>query len=151
MYTYWDYMRKRWERDGGLRIDLLLLSTQCAKRLKDAGVDREVRGAEGASDHAPAWVILRDTAKSRRHSDQSEPVDQNASSRPRALRAYRPQRRPLLVIDGDSFTHRAYHGVPKSIVRRGGKGAGAVVGFANLLLRLYREERPRAVLVGWDT
>jgi len=43
MYTYWDYMRKRWERDGGLRIDLLLLSGQSAKRLKDAGVDREVR------------------------------------------------------------------------------------------------------------
>jgi 5'-3' exonuclease len=57
----------------------------------------------------------------------------------------------LLVIDGDSFAHRAYHGVPKSIVRRGGKGAGAIVGFANFLLRLYQAERPRAVLVGWDT
>jgi DNA polymerase I len=65
--------------------------------------------------------------------------------------AGRPQQRPLLVIDGDSFAHRAYHGVPKSVLRRGGKGAGAIVGFANLLLRLYREERPRAVLVGWDT
>jgi DNA polymerase-1 len=57
----------------------------------------------------------------------------------------------LLVIDGDSFAHRAYHGVPKSIVRRGGKGAGAIVGFANFLLRFYQAERPRAVLVGWDT
>lgn len=59
--------------------------------------------------------------------------------------------RPLLVIDGDSFTHRAYHGVPKSIRRRGDLGAGAIVGFANFLLRLYENERPRAVLVGWDT
>src|SRR4051812_18482910 len=59
--------------------------------------------------------------------------------------------RPLLVIDGDSFAHRAYHGLPKSIVRRGNKGAGAIVGFANFLLRLYETERPRAVLVGWDT
>ena len=59
--------------------------------------------------------------------------------------------RPLLVIDGDSFAHRAYHGLPKSIVRRGNKGAGAIVGFANFLLRLYEAERPRAVLVGWDT
>ena len=57
----------------------------------------------------------------------------------------------MLVIDGDSFAHRAYHGVPKSIVRRDGKGAGAIVGFANFLLRLYQAERPRAVLVGWDT
>jgi exodeoxyribonuclease III len=151
MYTYWDYMRKRWERDGGLRIDLLLLSARSAKRLKDAGVDRVVRGAEGASDHAPAWVILRDIAKSRQSSNQVQRADGNVNSRPRVQRARRTQQRPLLVIDGDSFTHRAYHGVPKSIIRRGGKGAGAIVGFANVLLRLYREERPRAVLVCWDT
>ena len=59
--------------------------------------------------------------------------------------------RPLLVVDGDSFAHRAYHGVPKTIRRRGNKAAGAIVGFANFLLRLYEEERPRAVVVGWDT
>ena len=58
---------------------------------------------------------------------------------------------PLLVIDGDSFAHRAYHGVPKSVRRRGNKGGGAIVGFANFLLRLYAQEKPRAVLVGWDT
>jgi DNA polymerase-1 len=60
-------------------------------------------------------------------------------------------RRPLLVVDGDSFAHRAYHGVPQSIRRRDGKGGGAIVGFANFLLRLYLDEAPRAVLVGWDT
>ncbi|HEX2116211.1 MAG TPA: DNA polymerase I, partial [Alphaproteobacteria bacterium] len=60
-------------------------------------------------------------------------------------------RRPLLVIDGDSFAHRAYHALPKTIRRRGNKGAGAIVGFANFLLRLYAAEQPRAVLVGWDT
>lgn len=59
--------------------------------------------------------------------------------------------RPLLAVDGDSFAHRAYHALPKTIRRRGNKGAGAIVGFANLLLRLYDDERPRAVLVGWDT
>jgi DNA polymerase I len=59
--------------------------------------------------------------------------------------------RPLLVIDGDSFAHRAYHAVPKSVRRRGNKGGGAIVGFANFLLRLYAQEQPRAVLVGWDT
>jgi DNA polymerase-1 len=65
----------------------------------------------------------------------------------------RPQRvtRPLLVIDGDSFAHRAYHALPKTIRRRGGKGGGAVLGFANFLLRLYADERPRAVLAAWDT
>ena len=59
--------------------------------------------------------------------------------------------RPLLVIDGDSFAHRFYHALPKTIRRTDGKGAGAIVGFANFLLRLYRVERPRAVIVGWDT
>jgi DNA polymerase-1 len=59
--------------------------------------------------------------------------------------------RPLLIIDGDSFAHRAYHGLPKTIRRQGGKGGGAVVGLANFLLRLYETEQPRAVLVGWDT
>ena len=59
--------------------------------------------------------------------------------------------RSLLVIDGDSFAHRAYHGVPKSVKRRGNKGGGAILGFANFLLRLYAQEKPRAVLVGWDT
>ena len=59
--------------------------------------------------------------------------------------------RPLLVIDGDSFAHRAYHALPKTILRRGRMQAGAIVGFANMLLRLYREEEPRAVLVARDT
>ena len=58
---------------------------------------------------------------------------------------------PLLVVDGDSFAHRAYHGLPKSIRRAGNRGGGAIVGFANFLLRLFESERPRAVLVGWDT
>ena len=59
--------------------------------------------------------------------------------------------RPLLVVDGDSFAHRAYHALPKSIKRANGKGGGAIVGFAHMLLRLFEAEQPRAVLVGWDT
>lgn len=60
IYTYWDYKRNRWPRDAGLRIDHFLLSKSIARRLLDAGVDREVRGLEGASDHAPVWMTLRD-------------------------------------------------------------------------------------------
>lgn len=63
----------------------------------------------------------------------------------------RAEERPLLAIDGDNFAHRSYHALPKSIKRRGGAGAGAIVGFGNLLLRLWRDERPRAVIVAWDT
>ena len=58
---------------------------------------------------------------------------------------------PLLIIDGDSFAHRAYHALPKTIRRTGNKGAGAILGFANFLLKFYASEQPRAVLVGWDS
>ena len=59
IYTYWDYMRKRWERNAGLRIDHLLLNPPLAARLVDANVDKAVRGRTGASDHAPAWIVVR--------------------------------------------------------------------------------------------
>ncbi len=59
MYTFWDYMRNRWPRDAGLRLDHLLVSPALAGRLQKAGVDRKVRGEDGASDHAPAWVVLK--------------------------------------------------------------------------------------------
>ncbi len=59
LYTFWDYKRDRWPRDAGLRLDHVLLSPPLAPRLADGGVDREVRGREGASDHAPAWITLR--------------------------------------------------------------------------------------------
>ncbi|HET7717765.1 MAG TPA: 5'-3' exonuclease H3TH domain-containing protein [Bauldia sp.] len=58
---------------------------------------------------------------------------------------------PLLVIDGDSFAHRAYHAVPKTVRRADGKGGGAIVGFANYLIRFWQAEKPRAVLAAWDT
>jgi exodeoxyribonuclease-3 len=63
VYTFWDYKRDRWARDAGLRIDHILLSPALSERLKAAGVDRDVRGQEAASDHAPAWVVLGPTSK----------------------------------------------------------------------------------------
>ena len=59
--------------------------------------------------------------------------------------------RPLLVVDGDSLAHRAYHALPKSIRRAEGRPAGALVGVANMLVRLWEAERPRTIFVGWDT
>ncbi|WP_419731097.1 exodeoxyribonuclease III [Lichenicola sp.] len=57
--TFWDYKRDAWARDAGLRLDHLLLSDAIAEHLQDAGVDRQVRGQDNASDHAPAWITLR--------------------------------------------------------------------------------------------
>ena len=58
IYTFWDYMRNRWERDAGLRLDHFLISKKLVKKLKGGGVDKHVRGREGASDHAPVWIEL---------------------------------------------------------------------------------------------
>jgi exodeoxyribonuclease-3 len=151
MYTFWDYKRNRWHRDAGLRIDHLLLNSKAAKRLVEADVDREVRGLEGASDHAPAWIVLRDRPAARRKPVRGSEKRATPESRVGARRAAPDRHQPLLVIDGDSFAHRSYHALPKTILRRGRKPAGAILGFANMLLRLYREEQPRAVLVAWDT
>jgi exodeoxyribonuclease-3 len=62
IYTFWDFFRNAYGRDAGLRIDHLLLSPSVANRLVDAGVYREVRGWEKASDHAPTWVELQNAA-----------------------------------------------------------------------------------------
>ena len=59
--------------------------------------------------------------------------------------------RPLLAVDGDSFAHRAHHALPASITRANGERAGAIVGFTNMLVRLWEQEEPRTVVVGWDT
>ncbi|HZB22339.1 MAG TPA: 5'-3' exonuclease [Gaiellaceae bacterium] len=58
---------------------------------------------------------------------------------------------PLLAVDGDSFAHRAYHALPSSIKRAQGRPANMIVGFANMLTRLWEAEQPRAVLVGFDS
>ena len=63
-FTYWSYLRNRWPRNAGLRLDHLLLTPDLAQRLTGGGVDRSVRDFENASDHAPAWIVLQD--KSRR-------------------------------------------------------------------------------------
>lgn len=59
VYTFWTYWRNRYERDDGLRLDHLLLSPTLQDRLKRAGIDRAIRGKAEASDHAPAWIVLK--------------------------------------------------------------------------------------------
>lgn len=60
IYTYWDYFRDAYSRDAGLRIDHFLLSPSIQNRLIAAGVDRNVRGWQKTSDHAPVWIELAD-------------------------------------------------------------------------------------------
>lgn len=72
IYTFWDYFRNAWGRDAGLRIDHILLSPAVAKLLKSAGVDREVRGWDKASDHAPVWVQLKAAGGKNRSRSKSQ-------------------------------------------------------------------------------
>lgn len=58
LYTFWDYRRNRWQRDGGMRLDHLLVAPDLTPRISDAGIDRDVRGRDNASDHAPAWIDI---------------------------------------------------------------------------------------------
>jgi hypothetical protein len=128
MYTFWDYKRERWERDDGLRLEHILLSSVLRDRLQSGGVDRQTRGMEGASDHAPVWVVLRNepdyrraplrqaigqtialfpTASPKRPRPTNRTGD-GTGARRRAASADNSARsdHPLLAIDGDSFGHR---------------------------------------------
>ena len=65
IFTFWDYFRNAFGRDSGIRIDHFLLSVSLADVLTSAGVDRDVRGWEKASDHAPVWIELGEAPKRR--------------------------------------------------------------------------------------
>jgi exodeoxyribonuclease III len=79
IYTFWDYFRNAWGRNAGLRLDHLLLSPSLAGRLVAAGVDREARGWEKASDHAPTWIELADKSP-------KKSVGKKAMAHPKAKR-----------------------------------------------------------------
>jgi len=82
MYSFWDYKRQRWARDAGLRIDFILLSADLAPSLKKAGVDRMMRGMEGASDHAPVWAEMNVSyASGSRNSGQMSQATRRATAR----------------------------------------------------------------------
>jgi exodeoxyribonuclease-3 len=65
IYTFWDYFRNAFARNAGIRIDHFLLNAPAAKMLQAGGVEREVRGWEKTSDHAPTWIALADKRKTR--------------------------------------------------------------------------------------
>lgn len=58
VFTYWDYRAGMFHQDLGMRIDLILASTNVASRVMAAWVDRYARKGTGPSDHAPVIVDL---------------------------------------------------------------------------------------------
>jgi len=109
-----------------------------ARAMGLAGIVSKRAAAPYVSGSSPDWKETRVTVKV-------------PAPAPDAAATATARDAPLLVIDGDSFAHRAYHAVPKSVRRSDGRGGGAIVGFANYLIRFWQAERPRAVLCAWDT
>ena len=173
MYTFWDYMRNRWERDGGLRLDHILLSSTLTERLQSAGVDRQTRGMADASDHAPVWVRLRDGPDRRGNllrEASGTTIAAGMTAAPKTERSThragdgtgrkrRPARIGQPALSGRPLLSDRRRLLRPSLVPRIAEnhspqrrqGAGAILGFANFLLRLYADEQPRAVIVGWDS
>ena len=90
------------------------------------------------------------TSRRCRVDDAAQRRDRPASGGDRRARGVAAVR-PLLAVDGDSFAHRAFHALPRSFRRADGGPANTLIGFTSMLLRLWQAERPRAVVVGWDT
>lgn len=87
VFTFWDYFRNHWQRNSGLRIDHLLLNAALAPRLQAAGVDRWVRGREKPSDHAPAWIELREATVKQAARKAKRPVKRKSASKKRRASA----------------------------------------------------------------
>ncbi|MEJ2880954.1 DNA ligase D [Pedobacter sp. GR22-6] len=81
IYTFWDYLRKAYDRDAGLRLDHFLLNPELATKLQEAEVDKHVRGWEKSSDHAPVWIEL---------GDQPEPKTKQKSKKAKADKPEKP-------------------------------------------------------------
>jgi len=71
IYTFWDYLRKAYERDAGLRLDHFLLDSGLSAKLKSGGVDKQVRGWEKASDHTPVWIELAEPGENKERTSTS--------------------------------------------------------------------------------
>ncbi|VTU15263.1 Putative DNA ligase-like protein/MT0965 [Variovorax sp. PBL-H6] len=90
LFTFWDYRRKRWERDAGLRIDHILVGKSL--KVVDAGVDRDERGRENASDHAPVWAELRPARPTRTAAGKSRAPAPRKGQPPEPLTRYNAKR-----------------------------------------------------------
>ncbi len=177
VYTWWDYRNRAYERDDGLRLDLILATAQLAERVDAARVDRREREGEKPSDHAPVVVSIDleglPEATGRRSATRTrgeEPVDatpqaespqaSTAASPPMALAAEPASsgRRPLvMLIDGHSVAYRAFYGLPLydrsgrvQFSTSSGEITNAVYGFASMLLKSWHEQRPDYVAVAFD-
>jgi bifunctional non-homologous end joining protein LigD len=103
-FTFWDYRRKRWERNAGLRIDHILVAK--ALEVVDAGVDRDERGKENASDHAPVWAELQLVKPSRRRAAATKDTRRHLQKQSRKMAASQRARRSRTTTPSETSARR---------------------------------------------
>ncbi|HEY1102274.1 MAG TPA: exodeoxyribonuclease III [Burkholderiaceae bacterium] len=59
-FSWWDYRMLGYQKNRGLRIDHILVSTALQPQLQACAIDRAPRKREKPSDHAPVIATLRD-------------------------------------------------------------------------------------------
>ena len=59
-FSWWDYRRAGFQRNAGLRIDLILTSDAMTRACTASYIDKEPRGWERPSDHAPVVAEFDD-------------------------------------------------------------------------------------------
>lgn len=121
IYTFWDYFRQHWQTNSGLRIDHLLLNATLAPALREAGVDRWVRGMEQASDHAPAWVTLEFGGGGARRRASSTAAGKTVAKAPAKTSAKAPAKTPA-----KKSTARKAAAVAKAVIARTATDGGKV-------------------------
>ena len=100
IYTFWDYLRKAYERDAGLRLDHFLLDPILAGRLKSGGVDKEVRGWEKSSDHAPVWIVLGEPSETKEILDvPTEKIKSKATKKPAKMQKTSSNKEKIDKVD----------------------------------------------------
>ena len=160
MFTFWDYMRNRWPRDAGLRLDHLLLSK--SGRAPIWSMPASIATSRGRTAPAtmrrpgsccatrPCAAISRAASPGPESQGRTQGRAQGEGSRANKREegatetAVAGHRRRLVRASRLSRAAEDHH-APRR------QAAGAIVGFANMLLRFYEAEKParRAGRVGY--
>jgi len=73
-----------------------------------------------------------------------------AVTRRASTRSSAGKKKRLVVFDGNSIVHRAYHALPPTLTTRDGRPVNAVFGFTSIMLKALADIKPQYVVVAWD-
>jgi DNA polymerase-1 len=56
----------------------------------------------------------------------------------------------VFLVDGNGLAYRAFHALPEELQTAEGQPTNALLGMANMLMRMLADYRPACVVVAWD-